>query len=91
MSGAAFIDAYRTFNTVVAPTCGGATTAPGTTRHIQMATIAAPINLAPGTYWSRSTVGEDEAFVVDAGSGEASQWLKMEPNGRVVCVRPRPS
>jgi hypothetical protein len=47
--------------------------------------------LAPGSYWSRSTVGEDEAFVVDAGSGEASQWLKMEPNGRVVCVRQRPS
>lgn len=47
--------------------------------------------LAPGTYWSRSTVGDDEAFVVDAGSGETSQWLKMEPNGRVVCVRPRPS
>lgn len=46
--------------------------------------------LGPGSYWSRSTVGEDEAFVVEAGSGEAAQWLKMEPNGRVVCVRPRP-
>jgi hypothetical protein len=51
MTSAAFIDAYRTFNTVVAPACGGAPTAPGTTRHIQMATIAAPINLAAGTYW----------------------------------------
>lgn len=47
--------------------------------------------LAPGSYWSRSTVGEDEAVVVDAGTGEAAQWLKMEPNGRVVCIRPRPA
>jgi len=46
--------------------------------------------LAPGSYWSRATVGDDEAFVVDAGSGQASQWLKMEPNGRVVCVRAKP-
>lgn len=46
--------------------------------------------LGPGSYWSRSTVGEDEALVVDAGSGVASPWLKMEPNGRVVCIRPRP-
>jgi hypothetical protein len=46
--------------------------------------------LGPGSYWSRSTVGEDEAFVVDAASGEASQWLKIEPNGRVACVRTRP-
>ena len=44
---------YRIFNTVVAPTTGGALTAPGTTRRIHMVTMTptTPITLPPGTYW----------------------------------------
>jgi hypothetical protein len=56
----------------------------------QLAELRRAKLLAPGTYWSRSTVGDDEAFAVEAGSGQAQPWLKAEPNGLVVCVRPRP-
>ncbi|HMS55111.1 MAG TPA: hypothetical protein PKA27_06885 [Fimbriimonadaceae bacterium] len=44
---------YRIFNTVVPPVAGGAATAPGVTRRIQMisATLAVPQTLPNGTYW----------------------------------------
>jgi hypothetical protein len=44
---------YRTFNTVTPPACGGALTAPGTTRRLQSAVIAVnpPLVLSAGTYW----------------------------------------
>ncbi|MEX1363262.1 MAG: hypothetical protein AB1Z98_09055 [Nannocystaceae bacterium] len=46
--------------------------------------------LTSGTYWSSSVVGGDEAHAFDAASGRMNVWLKMEPNGRALCVRKRP-
>jgi hypothetical protein len=56
----------------------------------QLAELRKAKILTTGSYWSRSTVGVDEVLVLDAASGRTITWLKMEPNGRVVCVRPRP-
>ncbi len=47
--------------------------------------------LPSGSYWSRSVVGGDEVYALDAGSGRMNVWLKMEPNARAICVRKRPS
>lgn len=44
-----------------------------------------------GSYWSRSEVGGDEVYVLDAATGRMNQYLKIEPNARALCVRNRPS
>ncbi|MCX4244952.1 hypothetical protein [Paraliomyxa miuraensis] len=46
--------------------------------------------LAAGSYWSRSEVGGDEVYVLDSTTGRMNQYLKVEPNARVLCVRKRP-
>jgi hypothetical protein len=46
-----FAPIYRTFNTVVPGTCGGALTAPDQTRHIQWTYAAVNQFLPAGTYW----------------------------------------
>lgn len=56
----------------------------------QLATLRRAKVLTYGSFWSRSTVGADEVMVLDASSGRTNQWLKIEPNARVVCVRRRP-
>jgi hypothetical protein len=51
LANAEFSNLYRTFNTVTPPACGGALTAPGTTRRIQWAYLAVNQTLPAGTYW----------------------------------------
>lgn len=46
--------------------------------------------LTSGTYWSRTAVGDDEVYVLDATTGRMDQSLKIEPNARAICVRKRP-
>ncbi len=46
--------------------------------------------LGGGSYWSRTVVGGDEVYALDAGSGRMNMWLKIEPNAKAVCVRKRP-
>jgi hypothetical protein len=51
LASTGFTDIYRVFNTVTPPACGGATTAPGTTRRLQEIYIAVNQFLPAGTYW----------------------------------------
>ncbi|MCH9683943.1 MAG: hypothetical protein K0V04_21095 [Deltaproteobacteria bacterium] len=46
--------------------------------------------LRGGSYWSRSVVGGDEVYALDAGSGRMNMFLKIEPNAKAICVRKRP-
>jgi hypothetical protein len=45
--------------------------------------------LESASYWTRSTVGDDEVIAFDGATGRTTVWLKIEPNARAVCVRKR--